>query len=75
MGLGEERRRRVQDRRQGGALPALGGSVGMEFTVDPDKVAESVGDAADAVGDVVGDGVDALGDAAGSVKDTVGGWF
>ncbi|MFF3217110.1 hypothetical protein ACFYYB_41645 [Streptomyces sp. NPDC002886] len=58
-----------------GLSPALGGSVGMEFTVDPDKVAESVGDAADAVGDAVGDGVDALGNAAGSVKDTVGGWF
>ncbi|MEU5715308.1 hypothetical protein AB0G71_05875 [Streptomyces sp. NPDC020403] len=58
-----------------GLSPVLGGSVGLEFTVDPDKVSESVGDAADAVGNVVGDGVDALGDAAGSAKDTVGGWF
>lgn len=57
-----------------GLSPALGGSVGLEFTVDPDKVSKSVGDAAEAVGDVVGDGVDALGNAAGSVKDTVGGW-
>ncbi|MEU0148437.1 hypothetical protein ABZ119_21105 [Streptomyces sp. NPDC006288] len=58
-----------------GLSPALGGSVGLEFTVDPDKVAESVGDAADAVGDVAGDGLDALGDTAGSVKGTVGGWL
>ncbi|GAA2952210.1 hypothetical protein GCM10010518_43650 [Kitasatospora cinereorecta] len=58
-----------------GLSPALGGSVGLEFTVDPAKVSESVGDAAEAVGDVVGDGVDALGDAAGSAKDTVDGWF
>ncbi|MGW7431076.1 hypothetical protein ACWGIN_16155 [Streptomyces sp. NPDC054861] len=58
-----------------GLSPALGGSVGLEFTVDPDKVGKSVGDAADAVGGAVGDGVDALGDAAGSVKNTVGGWL
>ncbi|MET9952103.1 hypothetical protein ABZ135_11225 [Streptomyces sp. NPDC006339] len=58
-----------------GLSPALGGALGLEFTVDPDKVGKSVGDAADAVGGFVGDGVDAVGDAAGSVKDTVGGWF
>ncbi|MET9804479.1 hypothetical protein [Streptomyces sp. NPDC006368] len=58
-----------------GRSPALGGSVGLEFTVDPDKVSKSVGDAADAVGNTVGDGVDTIGDAAGSVKDTVGGWL
>ena len=35
-----------------GASPILGGKVGMEFTVDPGKVADTAGDAADAVGDV-----------------------
>ncbi|MEV1047192.1 hypothetical protein [Streptomyces sp. NPDC049916] len=58
-----------------GLSPALGGSLGLEFTVDPDKVTRSVGDAADAVGNGIGDGVDALGDTAGALKDTVGGWL
>lgn len=55
--------------------PALGGAVGLEFTVDPDKVGKSVADAADAVGGFVGDGADALGDTAGSVRNTVGSWL
>ncbi|MFC7843475.1 hypothetical protein [Streptomyces sp. NPDC057382] len=58
-----------------GLSPALGGSVGLEFTVDPDKVSQSVSDAADALGNVVGDGVDTIGDTADSVTDTVGGWL
>ncbi|MCX4510541.1 hypothetical protein OHA27_09510 [Streptomyces sp. NBC_01619] len=58
-----------------GLSPALGGAVGLEFTVDPDKVGKSVADAADAVGGFVGDGADALGDTAGSVRNTVGGWL
>lgn len=47
-----------------GLSPGVGGAVGLEFTVDPDKVVDAAGDAADAVGDF-----------AGSVTDTVGGWF
>lgn len=47
-----------------GVALGVGGSVGAEFTVDPDKVGDAFGDAADAVGDF-----------AGGVKDTVGGWF
>ncbi|WP_421106431.1 hypothetical protein [Streptomyces sp. NEAU-S77] len=47
----------------GGSL-GFGGSVGAEFTVDPDKVTDAAGDAADFVGD-----------AAGSVKDGVVGLF
>ncbi|MFI5765356.1 hypothetical protein ACIA8F_31030 [Streptomyces sp. NPDC051563] len=54
-----------------GVALGLGGSVGAEFTVDPAKVGDAVGDAADAVGDAA----HAVGDAAGSVKDTVGSWF
>ena len=54
-----------------GASPILGGALGVEITVDPDKVTKTAGDAAEAVGD----GLDAVGDAAGSVKDTVGSWF
>lgn len=50
-----------------GASPILGGKVGMEFTIDPGKVADTAGDAADAVGDVAG----GIGDAAGSAKDAV----
>ncbi len=34
-----------------GVSPILGGSVGFEITLDPDKLSKSVGDAADAVGD------------------------
>ncbi|GAA2220409.1 hypothetical protein [Streptomyces nogalater] len=47
-----------------GLAVGLGGSVGAEFTVDPDKVGKAAGDAADALGDVV----DFAGDAAGSLK-------
>jgi hypothetical protein len=49
----------------------VGGGLGLEITVDPEKVSKSV----DAAADAVGDGLDAVGDAAGSVKDTVTGWF
>ncbi|MEU8889585.1 hypothetical protein [Streptomyces sp. NPDC048442] len=65
-----------------GAALGLGGSVGLEFTVDPKKVSDAASDAADVVGDAagaVGDAAgavgDAAGDAAGSVKDTVTSWF
>ncbi|WP_330354495.1 hypothetical protein [Streptomyces chartreusis] len=34
-----------------GVSPILGGSLGFEITVDPDKLSQTVGDAADAVGD------------------------
>ncbi|MGV9254566.1 hypothetical protein [Streptomyces sp. NPDC003697] len=51
-----------------GASPILGGSVGVEITVDPDKLSKSVGDAADAIGDAVDDGI-------GSVKSTVTDWI
>ncbi|GGY18018.1 hypothetical protein GCM10010358_81680 [Streptomyces minutiscleroticus] len=54
-----------------GVSPILGGSRGFEVTVDPDKVSESVGDAADAVGDAAG----AVGDGIGSLKNTVTDWF
>ncbi|WP_405497156.1 hypothetical protein [Streptomyces sp. NBC_00096] len=54
-----------------GVALGLGGSVGAEFTFDPDKISDAAGDAADAVGDAA----HAVGDAAGSVKDTVSGWF
>lgn len=47
-----------------GVSPILGGSVGFEITVDPHKVSETVGDAADAIGDGVG-----------FVKDGVTNWF
>ncbi|MEU6596895.1 hypothetical protein [Streptomyces flaveolus] len=47
-----------------GLALGLGGSVGAEFTVDPDKVSHAAGDAADALGDAA----DAVGDAAGSLK-------
>ena len=54
-----------------GVSPILGGSVGFEFTVDPDKLSGTAGDAADAVGDAV----DSVGDGIGSVKDSVTNWF
>lgn len=54
-----------------GGSPGLGGAVGLEITVDPDKVAKAAGD----VADLVGDTADTVGDAAGSVKDTVTSWF
>ncbi|MBT2544568.1 hypothetical protein J7E99_28675 [Streptomyces sp. ISL-44] len=54
-----------------GAALGFGGSVGAEFTFDPDKFTNAAGDAADAVGDAA----DAVGDAAGSVKDEVTSWF
>ncbi|MFB7054784.1 hypothetical protein ACFCXT_16905 [Streptomyces vinaceus] len=47
-----------------GVALGVGGSVGGEFTIDPDKVGNAFSGAADAVGDT-----------AGSVKDTVVGWF
>jgi hypothetical protein len=37
-----------------GVSPILGGGVGLEFTVDPGKVIDTVGDAAGAVGDAIG---------------------
>ncbi|MFB6821673.1 hypothetical protein ACFCXA_08800 [Streptomyces virginiae] len=48
-----------------GASPLLGGSIGLEITVDPEKVAKTAGDVADAVGDTA----HAVGDAAGDFKD------
>ncbi|MEU7046474.1 hypothetical protein AB0A77_36245 [Streptomyces varsoviensis] len=54
-----------------GISPALGGSVGLEITVDPGKVVDAVNDAVDAVGDAA----DAVGDFAGSVKDTITSYF
>ncbi|WP_301371562.1 hypothetical protein [Streptomyces xanthophaeus] len=48
-----------------GASPLLGGSIGLEITVDPEKVAKTAGDMADAVGDTA----HAVGDAAGDFKD------
>ncbi|MFE2128141.1 hypothetical protein [Streptomyces amritsarensis] len=48
-----------------GASPILGGSLGLEITVDPAKVIKTAGDAADAVGDTA----HAVGDAAGDFKD------
>lgn len=54
-----------------GVSPILGGSVGFEITVDPDKLSETAGDAADAVGDAV----DSIDDGIGSVKDSVTHWF
>ncbi len=47
-----------------GLALGLGGAVGGEFTVDPGKVKDAAGDAADWVGDT-----------AGSVKDEVTSWF
>jgi hypothetical protein len=38
-----------------GASPMLGGAVGFEITVDPGKVTDTAGDAADALGDAIGD--------------------
>ncbi|MCC9740333.1 hypothetical protein [Streptomyces sp. MNU89] len=35
-----------------GISPIVGGALGFEFTVDPGKVADTAGDAADAVGDM-----------------------
>ncbi|MDX3538988.1 hypothetical protein PV721_32570 [Streptomyces sp. MB09-01] len=50
---------------KGGASPILGGAIGLEITVDPEKVVKTAGDVADAVGDTA----DAVGDAAGDFKD------
>ncbi|TDU77620.1 hypothetical protein EDD91_4379 [Streptomyces sp. KS 21] len=47
-----------------GLALGIGGAVGGEFTVDPGKVKDAAGDAADWVGDT-----------AGSVKDEVTSWF
>jgi hypothetical protein len=49
---------------EAGVSPFLGGSAGLEITVDPDKLSKTVGDAADAVGDGIS-----------SVKDSVTDWF
>ncbi len=48
-----------------GLSPGLGGSIGLEVTVDPEKVVKTAGDVADAVGDTA----HAVGDAAGDLKD------
>ncbi|WP_330459542.1 hypothetical protein OIB37_23330 [Streptomyces sp. NBC_00820] len=45
-----------------GVSPILGGEVGFEFTVDPEKVAHTAGDLADAVGDGVSGIGHAIGD-------------
>lgn len=50
--------------KKAGVSPILGGSVGFEITGDPDKLTDTVGDAADAMGDGIG-----------SVKDSVTHWF
>ncbi|MFF3864055.1 hypothetical protein [Streptomyces sp. NPDC002209] len=49
---------------KGGLALGGGGAVGAEFTIDPGKVKDAAGDAADWVGDT-----------AGSVKDEVTSWF
>ncbi|MGR4883109.1 hypothetical protein ACIPUC_27390 [Streptomyces sp. LARHCF249] len=54
-----------------GLALGFGGSVGAEFTFDPDKFTNAAGDAADAVGDAA----DAVGDFAGGAKDEVVSWF
>jgi hypothetical protein len=36
-----------------GVSPALGGELGFEFTVDPGKVADTVGDIGDAITDLL----------------------
>ncbi|MFF6993744.1 hypothetical protein ACFY93_02080 [Streptomyces sp. NPDC008313] len=54
-----------------GLSPILGGSVGVEITVDPDKISETAGDAVDALGDAT----DAVGDGLSSLKDGVTDWF
>ncbi|WP_225835954.1 hypothetical protein [Streptomyces sp. NK08204] len=54
-----------------GASPVLGGAVGLEITVDPHKLSETAGDAADALGDAAG----AVGDGLSSVKDSVTSWL
>ncbi|MEU3409971.1 hypothetical protein ABZ760_01605 [Streptomyces sp. NPDC006658] len=54
-----------------GASPVFGGAVGVEITVDPDKLTKTAGAAADALGDVA----DTVGDGLGSAKDTVTSWF
>lgn len=46
-----------------GLSPIVGGEVGVEFTVDPDKVTRTAGDLADAVGD----GLSSAGHAIGSL--------
>ncbi|MFI1534248.1 hypothetical protein [Streptomyces anandii] len=54
-----------------GVSPILGGAMGFEITVDPDKLSKTVGDAADAVGDAA----DEVGDGISSVKDSITDWF
>ncbi|MFP3987699.1 hypothetical protein U9R90_09400 [Streptomyces sp. E11-3] len=55
-----------------GLSPGIGGALGGELTVDPDKVADAAGDAAEAVGDAAGAVSDKVGDAAGAAADKVG---
>ncbi|MFR9754409.1 putative T7SS-secreted protein [Streptomyces sp. TR06-5] len=45
-----------------GAALGVGGQLGGSIEIDPGKVTDAVGDAADAVGDWAGDGVEAVGD-------------
>ncbi|MFE9368439.1 hypothetical protein ACFYM2_01445 [Streptomyces sp. NPDC006711] len=54
-----------------GASPIVGGSLGLEITVDPHKLSECAGDLADAVGD----GTKVIGHGATSLRDTITGWF
>ena len=56
---------------EAGGSPIVGGALGFEITVDPDKLSKTAGDAADAVGDAA----DAVGDGITSVKDSVTNWF
>ncbi|MEW2414289.1 hypothetical protein AB0953_11275 [Streptomyces sp. NPDC046866] len=54
-----------------GASPILGGSVGLEITVDPAKVSKAAGEVADGLGDAA----HAVGDGASGAYHTVKGWF
>lgn len=59
-----------------GAGLGVGGKVGGEFTVDPDKIVDTAAGAADAVGDAagaVGDAADTAADAVGDAADTAAG--
>ncbi|RLU96592.1 hypothetical protein CTZ27_16335 [Streptomyces griseocarneus] len=50
-----------------GLSPVVGGAVGLEFTVDPNKVADSVGEAAHALGDAAGKAGHAIGSATSAI--------
>ncbi|SFT06259.1 putative T7SS-secreted protein [Saccharopolyspora flava] len=54
-----------------GAAVGLGGHVGFELTVDPAKVSETVGDAAE----IVGKAGDTFGSAADGAQRTISGWL